>query len=138
MRRILVVCTGNVCRSPMAEVMIRHHLAGVRVASAGLAAMEGCPIDPCAERALAARGLSGGSHLARQVDAGLLDAADLVLAMEKRQLAALLALRPSLRGRAFLLSHRQGGFDIEDPYRRPQPVFDSVCEKIDSCIRDWQ
>ena len=60
--RILIVCVGNICRSPMAEVMLREYLGGedsvIAVESAGLAALTGNPIDPLAERVLADHGLS--------------------------------------------------------------------------------
>ena len=60
--RILIVCVGNICRSPMAEVLLRKHLGGgdeVTVESAGLAALVGHPIDPLAQAVLADHGLSG-------------------------------------------------------------------------------
>jgi protein-tyrosine phosphatase len=137
MRRVLVVCKANICRSPMAEVLLRHRVPDIQVASAGLAAVDGCPIDPDVERVLAAHGLTGRAHVSRRIDASLIGEADLVLAMERRHVAALLALSPSLRGKAFVLSHRQDGSDIEDPYGRRQTAFDHAYERIDSCIRDW-
>lgn len=141
-RHILIVCRGNVCRSPMAEAVMRRHLAAaameLTVASAGLAAVNGVPIDPAAERALAAHGLSARTHRARQLDREELERSDLVLAMEQRHVAALLALSPALRGKAFLLSRWQDGADIRDPFGRAQDAFENVYARIESAVCKWR
>jgi len=94
--RILVVCTGNICRSAMAEVVLRHRAVragiGVEVASAGTSdEEEGNPMDPRAASVLADRGYAGFEHLAHQVAPEDLDA-DLILAMTRRHRRALLDL----------------------------------------------
>ncbi|HEY5802766.1 MAG TPA: low molecular weight protein-tyrosine-phosphatase [Lysobacter sp.] len=137
-RRILIVCKGNICRSPMAEAMLRRHATGLSINSAGLAAMEGHPVDATAEKTLLAHGFSASEHVARQVSHEELDSADLVLAMEKRQVMALLALSPTLRGRVQVLTHWSGGRDIADPYGRSQAKFDLVYEQIDAAISAWR
>lgn len=140
-QRILIVCRGNICRSPMAEAVMRHHAASLamklEVVSAGLAAVAGSPIDPAAERTLTAHGLSARSHLAKQLDRDDIEHADLVLAMEQRHVDALFALSPALRGRTFLLSHWQDGTDIRDPFRRAQDAFENVYDRIESAMRYW-
>ena len=124
----------------MAEAIVRARLLrpGMQVASAGLAAMRGFPIDPTAQAALAAHGYDASDHSARQATKLLMQQSDLVLAMEQRQVAAVLALCPTLRGRVCMLSHWQDGSDIEDPYGRDQRAFDVAFERIESCIRDWR
>ena len=138
--RVLIVCKGNICRSPMAEVIVRTRLAreGMEVTSAGLAAMRGHPIDPRAQAELAAHGYDGSSHVARQATKALMNDAHLLLAMEQRQLSAALALCPTLRGRVFMLSHWNDGEDIDDPYGREQDAFGAAFNRIESCIRDWR
>ncbi|MDR0181583.1 low molecular weight protein-tyrosine-phosphatase [Lysobacter arvi] len=138
--RLLIVCKGNICRSPMAEAIVRARLLrpGMQVASAGLAAMRGFPVDPRAQAALAAHGYDASDHIARQATKVLMQQSDLVLAMEQRQVAAVLALCPTLRGRVMMLSHWNDGTDIEDPYGREQRAFDLAFERIESCIRDWR
>ncbi len=140
MPRILIVCKANICRSPMAEVLLHACFPrdGQHIASAGLAALRGFPIDPRAGQTLAAHGLSASAHLARQATKPLLLQSDLVLAMEQRQVAATLALCPTLRGRVLMLSHWDDGTDIEDPYGREQKAFDDTFDRIESCIRQWQ
>ncbi|HZX78030.1 MAG TPA: low molecular weight protein-tyrosine-phosphatase [Lysobacter sp.] len=137
--RLLIVCKGNICRSPMAEVLLRERLANtnLNIESAGLAAMRGAPIDPRAEASLQRHGLTAASHVGRQANKQMLQQSDLVLAMEQRQVAAVLALCPTLRGRVLMLSHWVGGEDIEDPYGRRQEVFDAAFDRIDECVRAW-
>ncbi|BDU17049.1 low molecular weight phosphotyrosine protein phosphatase [Lysobacter auxotrophicus] len=124
----------------MAEAIVRARLLrpGMQVASAGLAAMRGYPIDPKAQAVLAAHGYDGSEHVARQATKLLMQQSDLVLAMEQRQVAAVLALCPTLRGRVLMLSHWQDASDIDDPYGRDQRVFDAAFDRIESCIRDWK
>lgn len=120
---------------------MRHHASSLamklKVASAGLAAVAGTPIDPAAERTLAAHGLSARSHLAKQLGRDDIEHSDLVLAMEQRHVEALLALAPALRGRTFLISHWQDGADIRDPFRRAQDAFENVYERIESAMHCW-
>lgn len=138
--RVLIICKGNICRSPMAEAIVRARLSreGLEVASAGLAAMRGHPIDPRAQSVLAAHGYDGSHHVARQATKPLMNDSHLVIAMEQRQVAATLALCPMLRGRVMMLSHWNDGSDIEDPYGREQDAFDVTFHRIESCIRDWR
>ncbi|RDZ27423.1 low molecular weight phosphotyrosine protein phosphatase [Lysobacter silvisoli] len=135
--RILIVCRGNLCRSPMAAVLLRHALPAARIESAGLAAVAGAPIEPHAQRALARLGLSDDGHRARQFSLDALAAADLVLAMEQRHIAALLALAPAAQSKCELLSRWLDHHDIDDPYGRSQAQFDEICARIEACVRAW-
>lgn len=138
--RILILCKGNICRSPMAEVMLRDALQrdDIHVESAGLAAMRGSPIDPSAQRTLLAHGLSASSHVGHQASRSAMQRADLVLAMEQRQVSAVLAQCPVLRGRVAIFSHWNGEEDIDDPYGREQHAFDATFERLHSCISEWR
>jgi protein-tyrosine phosphatase len=85
--RILVVCTANLARSPLAEVMLRHRLsaAGIVVSSAGVRAREGLPASDGSLELARVRGLDLSEHRSRQVTTELVEAADLVLTMSERQ-----------------------------------------------------
>lgn len=138
-KRVLFICTANICRSPTAEVILRHRFSdgSVITASAGLIALEGHPIDSRAEAALAARGLTAGRHVARQLTPALVERADLVLVMEKRHLAALNALAPRARGRTFLLGKWLGNAEVPDPYRGQDRDFSESCRLIDDALERW-
>jgi protein-tyrosine phosphatase len=94
--RVVCVCLGNICRSPMAEVVLRAQLAAaglhdrVIVDSAGTGDWHvGDPMNPPARRQLERRGYDGAAHRARQVDASWLAERDLILAMDRSNLANL-------------------------------------------------
>lgn len=120
---------------------MRHQLGNdseIVVESAGLSAMAGSPVDDLAESVLAAHGLTAISHVARQLEASLLERADIVLAMDKRQRAALLALAPRIRSRLALLGKWQGDFEIPDPYRKQRHVFEDAYLMIESAVTSWR
>jgi protein-tyrosine phosphatase len=137
--RVLLVCVGNVCRSPLAACVVRDRLAdpAIVVESAGLSALAGQPIDPCAGSVLEAHGLDATLHVARQVDEAMIDAADVVLVMEKAQILAVHALAPSAVGKTFLLGKWLGAVDIPDPFRRKQEHFEHVYRMIELAIGSW-
>lgn len=137
--RALIVCVGNICRSPMAEAVLRHRLGerSLAVESAGLAALRGFPVDPLAEQLLAAHGLSAAAHVARQINPSMIERADVVLAMEKRHIAALRALAPWASGKIFLMGKWQGDADIPDPYGRQLPAFERAYRMIDDAAVSW-
>ncbi|WP_242113109.1 low molecular weight protein-tyrosine-phosphatase [Luteimonas aquatica] len=138
--KILMVCVGNICRSPTAEVLLRHRLGerGVRVQSAGLAALRGSPIDPTAREILESQGLPAEGHVARQIDASLIDACDLVLAMEGRHVRAIHKIAPHARGKTFLLGKWQDDAPIPDPYRQDRAVFEHAYRMIDAAVESWR
>jgi protein-tyrosine phosphatase len=138
-QRVLIVCVGNICRSPTAEVVMRARLQrrGIEVESAGLAALVGNPIDPLAESVLGDHGLSAASHSARQISPALIASADVVLAMQKRHLSALHAIAPHARGKTFLLTHWQDNAEVPDPYGRERAAFEQAYRLIDQAVRGW-
>src|SRR4029079_18865235 len=96
-KRILFVCIGNICRSPTAEYLMRARLpADIEVASAGLGALVGHPMDATAARVLLEHGVDGSAHRGQQVTAELLRKSDLILAMEKFQVASIVRTAPEV------------------------------------------
>jgi low molecular weight protein-tyrosine phosphatase len=132
--KILMVCTGNICRSPMAEVLLAQRLTqrGVRatVESAGIAALVGRPAEPEAQVLMLERGLDLSAHRARQLTPELLRSFELVLVMEAWQQRAVEGILPSARGRVHRLG-RRGDFDVPDPFRRGPVAFRSALAFID-------
>lgn len=138
--RILVVCTGNVCRSPVGEALLKRHFPAKRVESAGLAALVGQGVDPNALRLGEADGLELGSHRARQVTLELLQDAELILVMSEGQRRAINDLSPTAMGKTMLygrwLEGRQG-VGIPDPYRKSPEVFAHVHRLLTQAAEAW-
>jgi protein-tyrosine phosphatase len=125
-----MVCLGNICRSPMAEVTLRGELAqaglvgAVTVESAGTGDWNlGQPMYRVAQEELARRGYDGSGHRARQVDPSWLPGYDLVLAMDRRNLADLRAMAPDREtaGRIRLLRSFDPALTPADRYRGEVP-----------------
>jgi protein-tyrosine phosphatase len=139
--RILVVCVGNVCRSPMAAALLARRLSArspaVAVESAGISALVGRPADPIAVELMRERGLDISSHRARQLTEALVLSADLVVVMEQGHVRAIEAAFPRARGRVHRLG-RWGGFDVPDPHRQPRAAFEHALERIEQGIEDLE
>ncbi|HEF5873621.1 TPA: low molecular weight phosphotyrosine protein phosphatase [Burkholderia cenocepacia] len=136
MNRILVVCTGNVCRSPAAQALFSRALPGRTVESAGIAAIGGMPIDPLMNELLIARGLAPSPHRARRLDDRVCRWADLILVMEAAQRHLIERTYPITRGRVYRLTERCRT-DVPDPYRRSRHVYDYAMTLIEHGVVDW-
>lgn len=101
---VLFVCTGNVCRSPFAELLLRERLPGLSVASRGIFALVGRPMESQMAQELALRGVDSAEFRASQVTGSDL-AADLILTASRRQRAYLIDESPSAARRIGLLGH---------------------------------
>lgn len=122
-KTIMFVCTGNVCRSPMAaglfyDKLLREKAAGsVRVRSAGTWALEGQPASAYALQVMAERDLDIGVHLGRNLTQVDVDEADLILVMTLRHKEAIAHDFERSDGKVYLLSAMAGPpYDIQDPY----------------------
>ena len=134
--RVAVVCLGNICRSPMADVVVNDRLeaAGlddrVEVVSAGTGGWHvGGPMDRRAAALLTTHGYDATRHRAQQFDADWFDDVDLVLAMDADNYADLVALGPRDRVRMFRDFDPQGDAgdrDVPDPYFGGDDGFEYV------------
>lgn len=136
-KRVLVVCTGNICRSPLAEAWLQNVWgSAAHVESAGTGALVGHTADPLAIQVAAFAGLDLSSHRARQVDLKMLRTADLVLAMEASHRDFLIRMAPWATGKVWRFGQRDG-LDIEDPYRCSLDKFESVFQSIQRQGQNW-
>ena len=157
--RVLVVCTGNVCRSPFAELLLRSRVPGLEIASRGIDALEGSAMEGQMRALLEARDVDASGFRARQVEAADVDA-DLVLTMSARQRAYLLDEFPQIARRTGLLgavpalqgmAEEQGGLspsliaawtrrpvgrqhEVPDPYRRPLEAARATADLLESLV----
>lgn len=139
-KRILIVCIGNICRSPTAEFLFREKLMhrDIHVSSAGLSAMVGRPMDAHAMQILKERrGIDAAHHRARQIEPEMMREADLILAMERTHLSVASRLAPEASGKMFLLDKWHDASDVPDPYRQPRRVFEQVHAMIERGVEGW-
>lgn len=138
-KRILIVCIGNICRSPTAEHLLRQALkdTDIQVSSAGLGALVDHATESTALAVLQAHGQDPQEHQARQLNARLLSQADLVLVMERRHIEGVTRLAPEARGKTFLLGKWQQDCEIPDPYRKDIATFEYTYRLIEESVNAW-
>ena len=138
-RRILVVCVGNICRSPMAEALLRRELRGqdgFSVESAGLGALVGHPASEHSVALMDELGLDISGHRARQNHPDMVAESDLVLVMEAGHRRAIDDADPRARGKVHRLGEWQD-VDIDDPYRKEREAYEDALRDIQAGVASW-
>jgi tRNA threonylcarbamoyl adenosine modification protein (Sua5/YciO/YrdC/YwlC family) len=141
----LVVCSGNTCRSPMAEGILRKLVAeklgvaekelpghGYNVESAGVSAAGGLCATPAAVRALASRGIDISRHKSQPLTLELVHRADYIFAMTDSHVRAIRQMAPQVRNRVRKIAQQ----DIEDPIGESDEVYIQVATQIEEALRE--
>jgi len=147
-QRVLVVCVGNVCRSPIAQALLREQLCNASIDSAGIEAPVGQPADPTAVALMRERGFDIEGHRACQLMSSQCRQADLILVMDRAQKRYLEQRYAFLLGRVFRLGEPGSapgtspgtsdiGFDIPDPYRLTRAAFEQSLQLIECGVGGW-
>ncbi|MFQ5867192.1 MAG: low molecular weight protein arginine phosphatase [bacterium] len=137
-KKILFVCTGNTCRSVMAQGLFKKMLReegieNVRVNSAGIAALPSYGIHGLLEKVLKEEGIEISNHKPAQITPQIVRDADLILVMERRHKEAILEMALEVENRVFLLKEFAGekeNLDIPDPIGQPEEVYRSRLQEI--------
>ncbi|HIF0661271.1 TPA: protein tyrosine phosphatase [Klebsiella pneumoniae] len=134
---ILVICTGNICRSPIAERILRNLLPSIKVDSAGTGAMVGHSADETAALIAAKHNISLDNHEGRQLTSAMARNYDLLLVMEHYHVQQINQIAPEVRGKTMLLGHWLGGKEIPDPYRKNEEAFELVYKLVEQSCSGW-
>lgn len=134
---ILVVCTGNICRSPTAERRLRQLLPGRKIDSAGVNAVIEHPADDSAVLTASSHDVNLDGHKGRQFTKQIGRQYDLILVMEKRQIEYVTRIATECRGKTMLLGHWLEQKEIPDPYLQSQEAFNFVYQLIDRACKSW-
>jgi protein-tyrosine phosphatase len=137
MKSILVVCEGNICRSPMAQGLLARAMRGVSVRSAGLNAPEGMPAHETAVCLMQGLGIDITGHRATQITGEMCRGAELVLVMEEEQRRRLESAYPFAHGRVFRMGEF-GKYDVRDPYGGAEEAYRESLQLIEQGVREWQ
>jgi len=143
--KFLFVCTGNTCRSPMAEGIFCKYLAkkleypvdqldemGYKISSAGVMDMAGCPASPEAIAVCAAKGIDIKTHKSRMLSEQLVEESDFIFAMCRMHCERVAALMPQAANKCVLLA---GNEEIADPIGQPQQVYNNCADLIERAVK---
>ena len=133
---ILVVCVGNICRSPMAEALLKQRFPNKHIDSAGVGALVGHAADPAAIEIMSKQQIDINSHVAKQINEQLAKKADLIFTMSDGQTKWIEERWPFCRGKTFKLGHWMDK-DIADPYKHEMSAFETAYQDIVDGLAQW-
>ncbi len=136
-KNVLVVCIGNICRSPIAECLLRERTNNaLTVTSAGLAACIGESAHDYSLSVMNDNGYDITDHVARQITEEIALANELILVMTNSQKEDLEQMFPVVRGRVYCLGE-WNDTEVSDPNNLELEVFKKTFTIIDECVNEW-
>ena len=142
MHRVLFVCTGNICRSPMAEVLLKNMLPAdmqslIDVHSAGTHGLTGQTAARHAIQTMATKGFDLSYHRARQLDLHMVEQSDFIITMERYHAALIEQSGSPASKKVFLMSQFSKNpklNDIPDPYGEEIAEYEKCAHLLEDCI----
>ncbi len=134
----MIVCIGNICRSPIGEALLKAYKPELNVFSSGLGALVGKPADPKSIELMRQKNINLNDHRAQQINSVLVSSSDLILTMEKRHVNAIQAQFPESRGKVYLIGKWENDQEIPDPYKKGDEAFVLASSLIESGLQAWQ
>ena len=137
---ILFVCVGNICRSPVAEALLKTHFKSLhqshQVASCGIGALVDEPAADFSIQVLSEKDIDISQHRAKQITSDMVVNADLILTMEEDHVKDIQAQFPFAVGKVHLLGKWRNE-EILDPYKKGRPAFETMLKHIELTMDDW-
>ena len=136
---ILTVCTGNICRSPLAEYRFKELLKDkdILISSAGVNALVDQPADESAQLIAEENGFDLKSHKGQALTESIIQENEIIFVMENDHKRLICDLYPFSTGKVFLLGKWLEDPEIIDPYKRSLEMFRATYEMIDQSCRQW-
>ncbi|RMA79550.1 low molecular weight protein-tyrosine-phosphatase [Umboniibacter marinipuniceus] len=136
-KSILVVCAGNICRSPIGEAMLAAGLPGKVVSSAGIVAKNDMPADPSSVQLCSSAGIPIDSHKARRLTPEICAENDLILVMEPQHVKDVAERFPQASGKTMLIGKWIGVDEIPDPHRQQMEAFEHAYQLLEKACEGW-
>ncbi|EGV35038.1 arsenate reductase/protein-tyrosine-phosphatase family protein [Neisseria weaveri] len=136
-QNILIVCVGNICRSPTAEQLLRKKLPKLNIYSAGLYVPAPRDADFQAIKTALKHGVIIAGHVARQLTKDMCREADLILVMEPSQIDSVAEIAPSSRSKTMLFAQWNAKKSIPDPYMQSEEFFELVYQHLEEAAELW-
>ncbi|WP_373778813.1 low molecular weight protein-tyrosine-phosphatase [Glaesserella sp.] len=140
-RNILIVCMGNICRSPLGKVLFEQAFPNKHIESAGIATKNSGLVGSSAESTMIETAskchLDLTRHSAQQLTEELCRNADLILVMEQKHIDAVASIAPAARGKIMLYGHWLQK-EIPDPYKQTKDTFEFVYNLMEEATESWK